>query len=361
MKLNQKTKPQNVNIIKLVKNTLLKDIITSFPFLTGILIYSLTLRGCYLTQYECLKLYPIEFMKYVIMSIFVSGLLLVLQVILYIKRYTDFKVVGLQLVVISYLCFIFDTGTDFISHGAYNRFILFISLLFWSLFLTIANFIYCSIKRRPVICIIIIVLSVYVIWVKVDKIFEKSCDHWYDGLKGTKMSNEDTICIIEKPTTCYYKIFDGVFDVSRLLGDTCANNGTNKLSNIVNYLTDKSSMLVGYPRTEKWPIFPDSTYGIFNKKVMSNVINMENPKIDNKIKDDIEVTTNFYKNPPEVNINLKRNEELAKQRKEIFETKSKDKIMAKNVIHLFIDSISRVNFKLKMPKFHKWIEKFYSK
>jgi hypothetical protein len=45
---------------------------------------------------------------------------------------------------------------------------------------------------------------------------------------------------------------------------------------------------------------------------------MEDLKIDSKINNNIEITTNFYKNPYEVNINLKRNEDLAKMGNEIF-------------------------------------------
>jgi hypothetical protein len=183
-----------------------------------------------------------------------------------------------------------------------------------------------------------------------------------NGFKGTKMvNNPESHCNINKPNTCYYKIFDGLFDVTKMLGVTCENSDSNLFSNIEKYISDKESKIIGYPRTENWNIFPDSVFGKFNKKVMSSIVNMEDPKIDKKIKDDIEITTNFYKNPPEVKINLKRNEELAMKRKAIFESESKDKVLAKNVIHLFIDSLSRVNFKLKLPKFYKWIEKFYSK
>jgi hypothetical protein len=300
-----------------------------------------------------------EFMKYVILAMFIAGLLFITQIAFYLKQYTDFKIVGIQFITLGFLCFIYDNGTDLVSHGAYNRFILFISMLISGFLLTLGKILSYSIRRSPIISIILIAVSVYAIHLKVDRVFATSCIGWEDGLKGTKMINApESQCKIHHPQTCYYEIFDGLFDVTKMLGETCENNGSNLFSNIEKYISDKTSKIIGYPRTENWNVFPDSTYGVFNKKVMSSIVNMEDSTIK---KDDIEITTNFYKNPPEVNINLKRNEELAKQRSETFNKNSKDKVMAKNIIHLFIDSLSRNNFKHKVPKFYKWIEKFYSK
>jgi hypothetical protein len=289
-----------------------------------------------MTQAECLRQYPMELMKYVVLAIFIAGLLFITQIVFYLKKYTDFKIIGIELITLTFLCFIYDTGTDLNSHGAYNRFILLVSMLICAFIFTLGKVLTDSLRRRPIISLMIIILCVFLIHYKINQIFTTSCVGWDDGLKGTKLINTpESQCKIYPPKTCYYEIFDGFFDVSKMLGETCENNGTNLFSNIEKYIPDKTSKIIGYPRTEKWIIFPDSTYGKMNKNVMSNMINMEDDKIDSKIKDNIEITTNFYKNPPEVNINLKRNEEIAKQRSETFNTKSKDKVMAKNVIHFY--------------------------
>jgi hypothetical protein len=134
--------------------------------------------------------------------------------------------------------------------------------------------------------------------------------------------------------------------------------GTNKFSNNEKYLTDKSARIIGYPRTEKWDIFPSSTHGMMNKRVMKEIINMEDPRISPAVKSKIEVTTNYNMSPPEVSIDLKRDENLVKERKKIYNKFSRD-VLSKNVLYLFIDSLSRVNFKIKLPKFYKWIGQFY--
>jgi len=69
----------------------------------------------------------------------------------------------------------------------------------------------------------------------------------------------------------------------------------------------------------------------------------------------VEVTINYHKSPPEVNINLKVNQTLIEERAEIFKN-YKDKVLSKNVLYVFIDSLSRTNFRRKLPKLYNWLE-----
>jgi len=153
-----------------------------------------------------------------------------------------------------------------------------------------------------------------------------------------------------------------VFDLSRFLGDTCENMlGTKSYEKLQKVLTDKTSKYVGYPRTEKWQIFPDSMSQHIVKNVRNSIINMEDPKIPQETKDSIEITVDFREKEPKVEINLKRNETLAAERNTIYQNniQSGTKPMAKNVLYMFIDSISRVNWRLKLPKTWKWLEQYY--
>lgn len=257
------------------------------------------------------------------------------------------------------ICFIYDNGTDLDRHGAYNRIILFLFMIIWTGLTVFFNYLWKCLKRRPFATIGVICIIITVSYLKITYTLNNSCAGWEDGFKNSKITNhEKSKCKIYPPKICYYQIFNGVFDVSRLLHDTCDNMPTNKFSNNEKYLTDKTARIIGYPRTEKWKIFPDSTHGVMNKRVMKEIINMEDPKIDKKIKERIEVTTNFYKNPPVVDIDLKRDEKLVRERGRVFK-KYKDEVLTKNVLYLFIDSVSRVNFKIKLPKFWNWISQFY--
>jgi len=262
--------------------------------------------------------------------------------------------------IIIFLCFIYDTGTDLDSHGGYNRILLFLFMgLHLMIILFFINFGY-FLCKKPLVTVMIIALIIVLGYMRVNYVVKHSCEGWEIGFKGSLIYNpKESICKITPPQICYYKIFNGVFDLSRILGDTCDNMGTNKLSNMEKYLPDKSARILGYPRTENWDIFPSSTHGKIQKRAMREMVNMEDNKISKEIKDKIEVTTNFYKNPPEVTIDLKRDETLVKSRAEIFK-KYEKKVLARNVLYIFIDSLSRNNFKLKLPKFYEWIGQFYN-
>lgn len=88
---------------------------------------------------------------------------------------------------------------------------------------------------------------------------------------------------------------------------------------------------------------------------MKNVVDMEDPKLSKEIKDRIEVTVDYNKTPAKVSIDLKVDKKLIEDRAKIFK-KYNDKVLVKNVFYVFIDSLSRVNFRRKLPKLYKWFE-----
>jgi hypothetical protein len=194
---------------------------------------------------------------------------------------------------------------------------------------------------------------------KFNKKFYGSCDNWIVGFKGTMIDNSFGKCKIDPPNICYYEILDGFFDYSWISGENCSNMKTNLFSINEDYLLDKNAKIIGYPRSENWSIFPECIFSEIQKTAFKYMINMEDPNIDQTIKDSVEVTTNFYKNPPEVTIDLKYNEELVQQRRELFQ-RYKDDVLAKNVLFVFIDSLSRSNFRRKLPRFYKWLESKYN-
>jgi hypothetical protein len=341
-----------------VKNWTFTNVLTFLPTILAGIIYLITLTGCYDTEFECLEKYPLHILKYLLYAILVCGFLYTLQVFLFFKNKCSKCQLITSISILIFLCFIYDTGTELKSHGAYNRIVLFIVLFFWALIYLVYYLIRFSVTRKPRLTLLIISTLVFFSYLKINHALQTSCEAWEVGFKGTKINNINSKCIINAPKTCYYKIFDGIFDVSRLFGETCKTMPTNKWSNNEKYVPDETAKIIGYPRTEGYPIFPDSNYGQLQKKVISNLVNMEDPKVDPKIKEKIEVITNYHKNPPEVEINLKYNEELVKSRQEIFKDFRKD-VLSRNVLYIFIDSLSRTNIRRKLPKFYKWIEDKY--
>jgi hypothetical protein len=341
-----------------LKNWNIYTCLTFMPTVLAVVIYLITLTGCYDTEFECLEKYPLHILQYLLYAILLSGFLYTLQVILYFKKKsTKWQLIASTLFFL-FLCFIYDTGTEIKSHGAYNRIVFFIALIFWALIYFVYFIISYSVTKKPILTILSITTIIFFSYLKINLVLQNSCKDWEVGFKGTIINNSDSNCKLYPPKTCYYRILDGVFDVSRIFRETCQTMPTNRWSNNEKYLPDKTAKIIGYPRTEGYPIFPDSNYGQLQKHVIKNIVNMEDLKVDSKIKDKIEVTVNLYNNPPEVNINLKYDEDLVKNRQKNFE-KYKNDVLSKNVLYIFIDSLSRTNFRKKLPKFYKWIEDKY--
>ena len=228
-------------------------------------------------------------MKYVIYVLIICALLYVVQFGLFYYKYTDYKPAVFAIVMMYFLFFVLDTGSDLKTHGAYNRVIV---LLFIPLLILLIGFFmtfyYCLVKRT-ILTIIVTIILVGLIYVKIEGMISGSCAGWEDGFKGTKILNpKESRCKIVPPKICYYQILNGVVDLSRLLGDTYENMGANKLSMMTPHITDPTSRILGYPRTEGFPMFPDSMEGKLQKSVFKNILNMENPKLDEKLKAKIE-------------------------------------------------------------------------
>lgn len=358
-------------ILEEVKNNLdpisFKNIFIFLAYLTptvlATFIYMFTLQGCYDTQARCLEKYPIRIVQYMILVIIFCSLLYVIQILLWIYKYTDYKQSVVMFTIVTFVCFLYDTGTDLQSHGAYNRIILMIFIVLWFslvfMFLNIGYYLF----RKPIITTCLIVLFLFLSYLKIHYMIKGSCDGWDVGFKGTTIQNPASSgCKITPPKICYYVIFEGYFDLSRLLGDRYDNMGSDNFENVSPNLSpnDPKQWILGYPRTEGWNIFPDSVYGKIQKKAMKEVVNMKDRTVPEFVKNRIEVTTDFTVEPPKVNIDIKVDQKLIEERRKLFKTKNTKDALVKNVLYLFIDSVSRNNFKHKLPKFYKWIEQFYN-
>ncbi len=120
-----------------------------------------------------------------------------------------------------------------------------------------------------------------------------------------------------------------------------------------------SAKVVGYPRVEKWRFFPDSTLNEFQFPVLASTIDMEDPRVPQTLKDRTEII-DFKKENPEMSLRVTRDESLVQKRANSRSAYKNNKFISKNVIHLFIDSLSHDNFRRKLPKARAWLERFYN-
>ena len=93
---------------------------------------------------------------------------------------------------------------------------------------------------------------------------------------------------------------------------------------------------------------------------------MDDPDVSQDIKDNIEFTVDMSDpKSHKLNVQLKPNKTRAAEQKTLRDQIMKDDKMLsnidridKNVFLLYIDNISRVNFKRKLPKTTEWLSKF---
>jgi len=325
-----------------------------FPTIIGAIIYRISLIGCHEPLAVCLEKYSIAIIKYVILIIVASAFFFFLQILFYFQKKNNTKQF-LTTLATMFLCFIYDSGSEFNYHGSYNRIILCIFFVLFFIFYWFYLLFVKLFRKFPFPFVFISVGIAAFTNYRLKSIFSNSCHNWSQGFHDTVIDNSTGNCKIYPPKTCYFEIFHGVFDFSAIFGVTCENTPYNDPSNILDYITDKKAKFIGFPRTEKFNFFPESQYKILQHNVAKNIINMEDPNISDDVKKEVEVTINFHKNPAEINIDLKVNHTLIEERTDIFEDFKHD-VLSKNVLFIFIDSLSRTNFRRKLPKFYKWIE-----
>jgi hypothetical protein len=187
-----------------------------------------------------------------------------------------------------------------------------------------------------------------------------ACGNWRKGLLDTEIDNTVPGCQIREPKYCWMNLMDNVFDISGWVGENCEQIRMDSREQLIRWTRTSQATVLGFPRVERWRFFPDSTLNEFQFRVLGSVIDMEDPRVPRQIKDRTEITVNFKKVPPEINIRIARDEQLVTKRTKIRNSHKNTNFITKNVIHLFIDSLSRDNFRRKLPKSKKWLERFFN-
>ena len=102
------------------------DFIAYIILLLAVILYLVTLIGCNETQAECLKKFDQTKLKYFAFILITSGFFFTLIYNLAIYRKIKYGITIYTTIIIGILCFVYDTGSDLKSHGAFNRVFLFV-------------------------------------------------------------------------------------------------------------------------------------------------------------------------------------------------------------------------------------------
>lgn len=364
---NEENKDNYFNSIIKIHNAtyLIKSYI--FPYILiilGFLFYVLSLEGCSNTFMECLQIIEeskihLKLVKFLILS----AILFSIQILLIQYKYFESKLsIFSTMLTLIYLIFFIDNGSDLKYHGSYNRVVLIalnISIFsFANVVIFTINQCLKSYKRRLIIFISIIVISIILLTILNYKI-KDSCFDWDVGMKNVKIDN-GSFCHIKKPKICQQQLLSNIFDFSYYFGEDCNKIGNNQKKELLRFFTDKNIKSIGFPRTESWDYLDKGHDLNYQYNVLDELIDMNDSSVKNILKDRVEITVNYDEFNDDIGIaklKLKFDKYLAEKRKKIFNSKN---VLTKNVFILFIDSVSRVHFKRKLPKTFSWIEKFYN-
>ena len=268
----------------------------------------------------------------------------------------------------------YSHGLDFDDHGYFNftgLFILVFIILFC--FLPFNIFIYLNkrkIKNKKYIFFFIIALFIilYIIYIISEKAFI-NCDDWPKGLNSSYIYNDKSKygCQIIFPYKCPYKIGKYFQDLTKIKKIKCQNikkNGREKFLKISKSLyLNKTFIRIGYPLTNKDPIcFLDSiSNNYYIKKYFSqNLVDMEKKQLlDTVFKDKMpEIQVDFSNSlRGDMIVNLHYNNTLSEERKN---KEINSDPYSKNIMMLYIDSVSRANSMRQLKKTLKFISKFIS-
>ena len=299
-----------------------------------------------------------------VISYFILTLLLELMILKKVPKYHLF-----HLIIIYSFFYYYSHGLDFHDHGYFNFLggITIISILILAL-LPFKGFVFLLRKNNKLYIYIYIgfLITIFIIYIYIANSY-MNCNDWGKGLNNTYIDNNLEIhgCRIQIPKFCPYKLGKYVFDLTKWRGIECYKNKENTKKKLLQF-TEKpyiniNTKRIGFPLVNKNPdllLHALEINNTFTKFIQNNLVDMDNTQlVENVYKEDKPELIVDYKNNPygEIIIDLKFNKTLSEERKKL---ESNVIPYAKNLIMLYIDSVSRANSMRQLKKTLKFIEQF---
>jgi hypothetical protein len=194
-----------------------------------------------------------------------------------------------------------------------------------------------------------------------------NCKDWAKGLNNTYIDNNMNKhgCYIKIPKICPYKIGRYIFDLTKWKNIKCYENKENTKKVLLEFSNKKyineNTKRIGFPLVNKYPDLLLNFNEKYNKILnytKENLVDMDNIDLVNKIykENKPELIVDYTKNKyGEILIDLNYNETLSKERKKL-EINSNP--YSRNVIILYIDSISRAYSIRQLKRTLKFFEHF---
>ena len=346
----------------------LSKLIILLLFILNYYLYFLSLEKCFDGFDVCGEKvkWILKKLSQAVISFFILALIIELIILNKIPKYHIFHII----IVYSFF-YNYSHGLDFHDHGYFN-FLGCISIISVILLALLPfNGLLFFIKKNNKIYTFAYIGFLFIIFIFYLYIANSymNCNDWPRGLNNTYIENNINIhgCIIKIPKICVYKLGKYVFDFTKWRGIKCYNNKENTKKKLLQFTEkpyiNENTKRIGFPLVN---IYPDLLLNFMEhnntllKYIKNNLVDMDNVKLVNQIYKDNkpEIIVDYTNNPHgEIIIDLQFNKTLSEERKKL--EKNIDPY-SKNIILLYIDSISRAYSMRQLKKTLNFIEQFMS-
>jgi len=269
-------------------------------------------------------------------QIFIAALLFTTIICKGIKRsISRFYTIGAVINII-YLCFFFNPILNAQVYGQMFGFFLALCVI---LCLSTIGFTTLAIRcwkksKLTFLGLIVVILMLcgtfYLIQVR------PACNTWAKGLDNEEIGAGGDTCTIQAPPTCAYEITDGWLDFSRF--KTCSSFQA-KQPVMEKYFS--GGPVIAFPRTERF-LYEERMD--LQKSILDQTVPLDG--LNDPAGDDFEIFIDKTSEAnPTLKINVKRNEDLVTERAKI-----NHEGLAKNVLVIYIDALSRANSLRKLKR-----------
>ena len=360
-----------------------------YLMLISFYLYKKSLKGCELEESVCLEAENIKkFYKYgykLFLCCLIVGFILLLMFYNLISIFVQIPFIG------TYAYFFYTyQGVDLRNHGIYNSILLtvvsFIVFLCYLYIFKLLKFLYKH-KIKNFIFLILYLISpllfLYYFYI------QKECNNFYRGLNGLEMTQNENEngCYFPKPKFCTIKLFDNIFDLSKIIylikkgippipyisnifyhKELYCINRDNSKSLFYEHANrkkrlNKLGLNLSYPDTSIFDFRKHSRVGKFHYKVFNRIYDYNkrlkkyNNTLERKKRANPEVVVHFNNETDKGTLSM----ELRQDKRLIFKRRklaAKYKVRYDNILFIFIDAVSKNHFRRKFPLTSNLLSKY---
>ena len=360
-----------------------------YLMLISVSLYQKSLKGCDFDESTCLeadnikKFYKHGF-KLFQCSLIVGFILLLI--------FYNLISIFIQIPFIATYAYYFYTyqGVDLKNHGIYNSILLtivsFIIFLCYLYFFKLFKFLYKHKIRQFFLLLLSLLSPLFIIYYSV---IEIECHNFYRGLNGLEISQKESenSCYLPKPNFCTIKLFDNIFDLSRIV--YLIKKGIPPIPYISNYLYNKDLYCINrdnsksvfyenanrkkrlnkfgfnlsFPDTSIFDFKKHSRVGKFHYKVFNRIYDYDkrikkyNNSLNRKKRANPEVVVHFNNETDKgtLTMELRQDKRLIYKRRKLA---AKFKVRYDNILFIFIDAVSKNHFRRKFPLTSNLLSKY---